>query len=79
MWEFVYNLITYSIYLGSPEIATAAGIGFSALLGKGGTNPSDCLNLGNSYSITYWQTDPGSSDLARLDGSVLDGLLGLVC
>lgn len=65
--------IPSSIYLGSPERARTAGIG------PRGTNPSDCLNPGNSYSITYWQTDPGSSDLARLDGSVLDGLLGLVC
>lgn len=29
------------------ERATAAGIG------PRGTNPSDCLNPGNSYSITY--------------------------
>lgn len=56
--------IPSSIYLGSPERARTAGIG------PRGTNPSDCLNLGNSYSITYWQTDPGSSDLARLEGSV---------
>lgn len=67
------NFFTYSIYLGSPERARTAGIG------PRGTNPSDFLNQGNSSSITYWQTDPGSSDLARLDGSVLDGSLGVVC